>query len=252
MKQDETDQPHRSHKRIYAALPIRVTYWDKDVKPRLAMACTYDISPSGARVTILPGILEGEILAIEPGGSKVYCRVVWIGDDSSQRRGQMGIQCIDPGARLWEAELRYMAEQYDPMKPEKRFHPMSPTGSRNEDRRTYPRFHVEGLAELLRHGADTGSVLAELKDLSSFGCLVRSKEIMVPGTNLKLSLNVANYDLKLKGRVLRTCGVSGLDLAIEFREIRKGDRQLLDHVLEKLEQQRPIAKPMAKAACISG
>jgi PilZ domain len=252
MKQDEIDRPpDRSDKRIHAALPIRVTYWDNDVKPRLAMACTYDISPRGARVTTLPGMARvGEILAVEQGRNKACCRVVWVGDDGSPRRGQMGIQCIDPEASLWDAELRYMQEQYDPMVPQGLFGRMKWAGSLDRDRRRYRRFQVAGLAELLRHGTETGSVQAELKDLSSFGCLVTSKDPMVAGTNLKLSLSVANYDLCLKGRVLHVSG--NLVLGIEFREIRKGDRQLLDHLLQKLDVPDLATKPMAEAARISG
>lgn len=252
MKRDETDrQPDRSDKRIHAALPIRVTYWDKDVRPRLAMACTYDISPRGARVTLLPGMTgAGEILAVEQGRNKACCRVVWVGDEKSQRRGQMGIQCIDPEATLWEAELRYMQEQYDPMVPEGLLGRMKWAGSLDRDRRRYRRFQVNGIVELLRHGTDTGSVQAELRDLSSFGCLVTSRGAMVAGTDVKVSLNVADYELSLKGRVLHARG--DLGLGIEFREIRKGDRQLLDRLLQKLDVQDLASKPMAEAARMSG
>jgi PilZ domain-containing protein len=248
MKQNETDRPpDRSDRRIHAALPIRVTYWDKDVKPRQATACTYDISPRGARVTKLPeAAVVGDILAVEQGRNKACCRVVWVGDDNSQRQGQMGIQCIDPGATLWESELRYMREQYDPMVQEGLLGRMKWAGSLDRDRRKYQRFQMDGLVELIRHGADTGSVQAELKDLSSFGCLVQSKGPIVAGTDLKLSLSVANYELSLKGRVLHASG--NLVLGIEFREIRKGDRQLLDHLLQKLTVPDLATMPMAQAA----
>lgn len=248
MSPKETIQPRgRSDKRIPAALPIRVTYWDRDVKPRPAMACTYDISLHGARLTIMPGIAAvGEILAIEQGCSKACCRVVWVGDHASQCRGQMGIQCIDPEVTLWTAELRYMQQLYDPMVPEKLLGRMNAAG---QERRRYQRFQVRGIVELSHHGADTGSVQAELKDLSSFGCLVAPTGPMVPGTDLKLFLNVANYDLRLKGRVLHATGNGGL--GIEFREIRKGDRQLLEHLLRKLDGQDGAAKPIADAAKIS-
>jgi len=252
MKHEEAQRPpDRSDKRIHAAVPIRVTYWDKDMKPRLAMACTYDISPHGARVTASPGMAGvGEILAVEQGRNKACCRVVWVGDDTTKRRGQMGIQCIDPESTLWENELRYMQDQYDPMVPEGLLGRMKWAGSLERDRRRYRRFQVTGVAELLRHGVDTGSVQAELKDLSSFGCLVTSKGLMVAGTDLKLSLRVANYDLWIKGRVLHVSDSRGL--GIEFREIRKGDRQLLDHLLKKLDVTDLSEKPMAEAARISG
>lgn len=252
MKHEEAPRPpDRSDKRIHAALPIRMTYWDKDMKPRLAMACTYDISPRGARVTASPGMAEvGEILAIEQGRNKTCCRVVWVGDDATKRRGQMGIHCIDPEATLWENELRYMQDQYDPMVPEGLLSRIKWAGPLERDRRRYRRFSVTGVAEMLRHGAETGSVQAELKDLSSFGCLVISKDLMVAGTDLKLSLRVDNCDLWLKGRVLHASDERGL--GIEFREIRKGDRQLLDYLLKKLDVSDLATETMADAARISG
>ena len=45
----------RLDKRVHVALPIRVTYWDEQARPHLEMACTYDISPHGARVVGLRG-----------------------------------------------------------------------------------------------------------------------------------------------------------------------------------------------------
>jgi hypothetical protein len=60
--------------------------------------------------------------------------------------------------------------------------------------------------------------------------------VLLPGTDLKLVLNVANYSLSLKGQVKH----SALDLGvgIEFNEIRKGDRDMLKHLLKKLEEQK--------------
>ena len=81
--------PDRTDKRIHVALPVRVTYFDNDAKPRLEMACTYDISAHGARVTGLRCVKEaGEIVVVERGRSKAYCRVVWIGESNSHLRGR--------------------------------------------------------------------------------------------------------------------------------------------------------------------
>src|SRR6476646_1856462 len=57
--------PDRSGKRIHVALPIRVTYWDSENKPSLEMACTYDISSRGARITGLRCVkATGDIVAV--------------------------------------------------------------------------------------------------------------------------------------------------------------------------------------------
>jgi hypothetical protein len=53
--------------------------------------------------------------------------------------------------------------------------------------------------------------------------------------NLELSLNVAPYDLKFKGQVRNSVDLA---LGIEFREARKGDMQMLQHLVRKLDEQK--------------
>jgi hypothetical protein len=67
------------------------------------------------------------------------------------------------------------------------------------------------------------------------GCLVTTQSMIVPGTSLKVVLNVANYDLAVRGQVRH--GALDVGLGIEFREIRKGDRSILQHILRKLAEQ---------------
>lgn len=121
-KREKQEQPEQSaeverfQKRIHVALPVRITYWDKDKKPGLEMACTYDISPHGARITSLRCVKEmGEIVAIERGRNKSFCRVVWIGEPNSELNGQIGLQCIETERAMFESELREMDEIYDPI-----------------------------------------------------------------------------------------------------------------------------------------
>ena len=57
----------------------------------------------------------GEILVVERGRNKAYCRIVWIGDSTSRLHGQVGIQCVEAEKTLWTAELRDMEEIYDPI-----------------------------------------------------------------------------------------------------------------------------------------
>jgi hypothetical protein len=120
----------RAEKRISVAFPVRVTYFDGDSKPRLEMACTYDISAHGARISGLRCVSEaGEILTVERGRSKVFCRVVWIGEADSNLRGQVGIQCAEAGKTLWVAELRDLEEaERHPDQPQRK--PAAPATSR--------------------------------------------------------------------------------------------------------------------------
>lgn len=231
--------PDRIEKRIHVALPVRVTYFEPESKPRLEMACTYDISAHGARVTGLRCVKEaGEIVAVERGRSRAYCRVVWIGEANSHLQGQVGIQCVEAQKTLWAAELRDMEEIYDPISEGRlfRIEPDGPEGNRRRNQR----FSTEGVAEVLQKNATGSRFEGKLKDVSEVGCLVTTKSLVLPGTDLKLVLRVSNYDLCLKGRVRHAALDVGL--GIEFQEIRKGDRAVLQHLLRRLSQNEASAQ----------
>ena len=59
-----------------------------------------------------------------------------------------------------------------------------------------------------------------------------TKHVAEPGVELKLLLNIGSYDLSLKGQVRYVDPPAGM--GIEFYEIRKGDRQILQFLLRKL------------------
>lgn len=226
--------PERSDKRVHVALPIRVTYWDQDKKPGLEMACTYDISASGARISSLRFVNQaGEIVAVERGRNKAFCRVVWIGDAESKLQGQIGLQCVEAGRSLWDSELRDMNETYEPIKKQGGKLPVTKIGNR----RRADRFELDGEAEILNaEGKPLTLAAAKLKDLSEVGCLVKTREVLLPGTDIKLVLKVANYDVTLKGKVKH----SALDVGvgIEFSQVRKSDRQTLKYLMQKLTEKK--------------
>jgi PilZ domain len=222
----------RAEKRISVALPVRVTYYDSDSKPRLEMACTYDISSHGARLTGLRCVKEaGEIVTIERGRSKAFCRIVWIGEATSHLQGQVGIQCVEAEKVLWSAELNDMGQMYDAVIRDPRRSVQASCEPGN--RRRFARLGSDGSVELLHKGSGPVHLKGDLKDVSEVGCLVTTKSLLLPGTDLKLVLNVANYDLVFKGQVRHAALDVGL--GIEFREVRKGDRAVLQHLLQKIE-----------------
>ena len=228
--------PDRTEKRVPVALPVRVTYFEDQVKPRLEMACTYDISAHGARVTGLRWVKQaGEILLVERGRSRAYCRVVWIGESHSQLRGQVGIQCVEAEKTLWAAELGDMQQVYEPIAREAALCRLTSTSlGQKGNRRRFQRFVAEGAAELLHKGRTDKYLNGTLKDVSELGCRVTVQTLVLPGTDLKLVLNITNYDMSFKGQVRHAALDVGL--GIEFREIRKGDRATLQHLLRKLAQ----------------
>jgi hypothetical protein len=235
LKEDTSKpSPERQNKRLHVALPIRVTYWDDAHKPCLEIACTYDISEHGARVTGLRCVKEaGEVIAIERGKSKAFCRVVWVGEPNSELQGQIGLQCVESDRILWETELRDMVEAYEPVvldgdskRPR--------TFASHERRRRRERFSLEGTAELAEQGAHSFKANVVLKNMSEIGCLVMTKQVLPPGTDLKLMVHVDDYHLTLKGQVRHAEPHVGL--GIEFREIRKGERQILQFLIRKLAE----------------
>lgn len=238
----------RVEKRISVALPVRVTYYDAEAKPRLEMACTYDISAHGARVTGLRSVKEaGEILVVERGRSKAFCRVVWIGEPDSPLRGQVGIQCVDAQKSLWVAELRDMEETYESVSRESALYRVKPGLSGN--RRRHQRFVTEGTAKLLEKSI-ASHLEGTLRDVSEVGCLIATQSLIRPGTDLKLVLKVGNYDLSLKGQVKHAA--IDIGLGIEFREIRKGDRDVLQYLLRKLaEKEKTIECTREKQQAVS-
>jgi PilZ domain len=242
VKEKKSDQPtERTDKRVHVALPIRITYWDKDKKPGVEMACTYDISSRGARITNLRCVKGvGEVVAVERGRNKSFCRVVWMGEEGTEVRGQIGLQTVDRDRSMWEGELKEMEEVFDPIGKDVGKNQV--TTSRGGNRRRHGRFQVEGAVELVkasgktsRAGGKVTPTKAVLKDLSEVGCLVKTKEVLIPGTDLKLVLRIANYDVTLKGQVRHSLDMG---VGIEFSEIRKGDRETLKHLLRKLSEKQ--------------
>jgi hypothetical protein len=221
----------RENKRLHVALPVKITYWDKDKKPTLEMACTYDISSTGARITSLRCLRQrGEIVTVERGRNKSFCRVVWVGDPNSELRGQIGLQSVDSSTSMFETELQDVQNAFEPIAEEE---VAKPKTKRGENRRRQTRFPVEGVAEIEKPAAGK-PVSGSIKDLSELGCLVQTKEVMIPGTDVKLVLKIANTDLTLKGKVRHSLEMG---VGIEFSAIRKGDRQTLKHLLKKLAEQ---------------
>jgi hypothetical protein len=234
LKEDDSKlSPERQNKRLHLALPIRVTYWDDAQKPCLEMACTYDISEHGARVTGLRSIKEaGEVVAIERGKSKAFCRVVWVGEPNTELQGQIGLQCVESDRIMWEAELRDMVEAYEPVLQEGSKQPR--TFSSSERRRRRERFSLQGTAELSEKSAPPFKGPVTLKNMSEVGCLVLTKQVIPVGAELKVTLHIDDQNLTLKGHVRHA--EPNVGLGIEFKEIRKGERQILQFLIRKLAE----------------
>ena len=75
------------------------------------VACTLDISAEGARLN-LPGWTPelGEIINVERGAEKSMFRIAWVGAPGSDRRGQVGIQCLEQGKSIFQDKQEAKSE----------------------------------------------------------------------------------------------------------------------------------------------
>ena len=227
-----TKTPHfrPPDKRVHIALPVRITLTDSGARKVLAYACTYDIHPNGARISGAQDLFRvGDKVTVERGKNKNLCRVTWVGDNNSDLRGQFTVESLDDRP-MWQEELRDTEEMYAPITLDQRVRPAFSTYSADKNRRRSPRFSLEARAGFLK--VPNFQILnGKVRDLSELGCLIRTENSLLPGTDVKLVLNVTDCDLTVKGQVRHA--VRGT-VGVEFYQIRTGDRPLLQYLLRKL------------------
>lgn len=222
--------PERYDKRIQMAIPLRVVTWDEQKRPLLDMACTLDVSMRGARLYGVRSKLRvADVVTLERGRSKLFCRVVWIGASDSEKKGQVGVQAVEAGKSLWEADLQELGQQFTAIMID------PSTRSTGDKKRRSSRVSAEAQARVLEQLGDRDGALSEarIKNISETGCLLVGPQSLEVGAHVQVVLDLPNFDLALRGRV-RHAGPDGL--GIEFREIRKGDRQLLRYWLRQVSQ----------------
>ena len=249
----QSQQDASVDKLIHLALPVRLTHMVNGGRGELEMACTYDIHPKGARLLSFRDVRVGDLVTVERGRSKSVCQVVWTADPNSPLRGQFTVECVEGGRIPWE-ELRQTEEQYLPVSSEAA---MKALGNRlrrgDQNRRRSRRFQVEGDADVAEIGG-SGHMAGRVEQLSEHGCLINADDLITPGTGLRLVLNIYDVTLALKGNV--KYAAENHSMGVEFREIRQGDRPLLDYVLSQLKKPRRdefagievITEPMAAVA----
>ena len=256
--QPRQDEPPKTgapvEKLIHLALPVRLTHTQPGERSVLEMACTYDIYPRGARLLTFRDVKVGDLITVERGRNKSMCQVVWTADPKSALRGQFTVECLEGNRIPWEDELRQMQEQYLPIVPEgQKKRPAAVIRTGEQNRRRGPRFQVEGEADVLEIGGRS-RVGGRLEQISEYGCLISAGDLLVPGTGLRLALNIYDVSVALKGNVKYTAGDRAM--GVEFHEIRQGDRPLLDYVLSRVKKRRSadfadlqvITEPLASVA----
>ena len=221
---------------VHLALPVRWSLIVQEGRGPVEMACTYDIHPHGARLLSARAVNVGDLVMVERGRNKAICQVVWAGDPDSPLRGQFSVQCVE-GKTPWDEELRQMQieEQYQPVIIDglQRRAVAREFNCTESNRRRRPRFYVEGEAEVI-DGVQRAA--GEVQQISEYGARISTSEILRPGTDFRLMLNMFDISVALKAQVKYL--VDNLGMGVEFQEIRRGDRPLLSYVLSKLRSRR--------------
>jgi hypothetical protein len=215
-------------KRVHVALPIRVTYLKNGMRIGAQLACTYDIGPSFARVTGLRDSCRvGELVTVERGRKRAQFRVCWVGD--SDLCGQFGIECVDTEQAPWICELREVEEAYQSLDAGK---PPRENGD-GENRRRATRFSIRDITGSLN--PHRGTLLeAQLQNISEYGCQLTVPRVVPPGSDVELNLYVSNVPVTLRGKVRHA--TQSLVPGVEFRDIRFGDRPVLESLLRRLKE----------------
>lgn len=221
-------------KLVHVAIPVRWSLFGQEGRRSIETACTYDIHPRGARLVATRPINIGDVVVVERGRNKALCQVIWTADPATPLRGQFTVQCVEEGKTPWDEELRQMEEQYQPLM----IVGLQGRGARasirpDANRRRRPRFYVEGQAEVI-DGAQR--VEGEVQQISEFGARITAADLLRPGTDFRLMLNVFDVSVAVKARVKYL--VESLGMGVEFQEIRRGDAPLLSYVLSKLRTKR--------------
>jgi len=219
-------------KLVHLALPVRWSLVAQDGRGPVEMACTYDIHPRGARLLSAREVSLGDLVLVERGRNKAICQVVWAADPASPLHGQFTVRCVE-GRTPWDEELRQMEEQYQPVILDGKTKAARAVSRPDSNRRRRPRFRVEGQAEVID---GVQRVEGEVDQISEYGARISATELLSPGTDFRLMLNVLDVSMALKAQVKYLA--DNLGMGVEFQEIRRGDRPLLSYVLSRLRTRK--------------
>jgi hypothetical protein len=216
-------------KLVHAVLPVRWSLAAPEGRGAVETACTYDIHPRGARLLSARKVNLGDVVLMERGRNKAICQVTWTAEPASPLRGQFTVRCLESTAP-WDDELRQMEEEYQPVVlDESQRQATYGFIASDADRRRRPRFDVEGHAEVFE---GTQRAEGEVLEISELGARISAIELLRPGVDFQLLLNVFDVTVALKAQVKHLA--DNLGMGVEFQEIRRGDRPLLTYVLSRL------------------
>jgi PilZ domain len=95
----------RHEKRLHLAVPVKVFPDVASIESQ--NCCTYEISTTGARLVMPPGIKTvGQTIWLQRQNRRARYRVAWIGQEGTSQQGQVGVESLEPGNVIWEPEIK--------------------------------------------------------------------------------------------------------------------------------------------------
>lgn len=217
-------------KRVQILLPVRVAVWVEGQRPGFQMACTCDISASGARLVGVRGVKAvGEVLVVERGKGRAFYRVMWIGKPGTPQHDQVGVQCIEQGKVIWDVNLDEAEELYEPV----------PAGLGDQLRgREQVVEHPAGGAQVQIFSDASGQSLAkgELTRVSYNSCHIKTSASVPVRASVHILITAETFDIRLRGFV-QPSDIPG-NLSLGLQEIRRGDRRAFDALMGKTGKAR--------------
>jgi hypothetical protein len=219
--------------RVNISLDVKV--WGLDVygKPFVQHARTVNASSVGARLIGIDCVREGEVISLQHGEQQARYKVVWVGNDAAKSR-QIGIQCVEPGKRLFITQPSTPGAKFTPDFPGGRAVGQSPGNARSTmqdmpgTRRTQQRFHVTGGVEL-RRNEGAPPVFGNLSDISLTGCYVETVSALPVGTELLFMLRAR--DAVVRGRATVKTSHHAVGVGLIFTHVSKEDQQKLEFLI---------------------
>ncbi|HWG39885.1 MAG TPA: PilZ domain-containing protein, partial [Candidatus Acidoferrales bacterium] len=98
--------PEKRHeKRLHIAVPVKVFPDIASIESQ--NCCTYEISTTGARLVMPPGIKSvGQTIWLQRQNRRARYKVAWIGEEGTSLHGQVGVENLEPGNVIWEPEIK--------------------------------------------------------------------------------------------------------------------------------------------------
>ena len=204
--------------------------WAENKQAIKQIAYTLDVSPRGARLAGVKGLTGlGQLIVVRRNTDEAQFRVVWIGRSRTPQEGQIGIECVECDKVIWDVDFAQAREDFQPIgtassSPAQSWKPASQTEAKSMD------YSCPGSAKVWAD--EIGSrIEAWLTRMGLSGCELESAARLPFNSPLLLHLQIGETQLTVKG-TRREKDIAGA--WIEFTHIRRGDRTILQGLIERL------------------